>query len=241
MIWILNEDKGIQPSFFSILTADVRYDERLSSAEKVFYSEITSRTNALGYCYTSNNTFANLYKKDVRTITRWITELQKLNYIDVEYVRNEVGLVTQRKIFLSKFLGIDKNVQQYRQKCQRDIDKNVQYNNILYNNITHTYIEQEKIKYADKVYMTKNEHLKIEKEFGKNKSKKYIEKLNLHKLSSGKEYNSDYATIKKWLIIDNEKISKTCSKKNAQFSQRQYENKDLEHLYANIKNDEIEM
>ena len=89
--------------------------------------------------------------------------------------------------------------------------------------------------------MTKNEHLKIEKEFGKNKSKKYIEKLNLHKLSSGKEYNSDYATIKKWLIIDNGKISKTCSKKNAQFSQRQYENKDLEHLYANIKNDEIEM
>ena len=79
----LNEAEN-KPSFYSILTANVRYDDRLSFAEKVFFSEITCRTNVLGFCYTSNYTFLELYKKDIRTISRWIFNLAKLGYINVD-------------------------------------------------------------------------------------------------------------------------------------------------------------
>lgn len=129
MIKNLNEIENM-PSFYSIMTANVRYDDRLSFAERVFYSEITCRTNTLGYCYTSNSTFAKLYNKDVRTITRWVSNLAELNYINVELIKDETGQVIQRKIYISELGGIDKNVQ---------------YNNINNNNITHT-TSSEKVK-----------------------------------------------------------------------------------------------
>lgn len=142
---------GNKPSFYSILTAKVRYDNRLSFAEKVFYSEITCRTNALGYCYTSNSKFASLYNKDVRTITRWITHLNKLKYINIELIKNDNGSILQRRIYLNDSLGgidiyvhrgIDKNV-------AKGIDKNVQYNNIKYNNKKIKYKNYEQRVYSE--------------------------------------------------------------------------------------------
>ena len=48
-----NFDKNISPSFFSVLTANVRYDKRLSASEKIFYSEISALTNSFGFCSAS--------------------------------------------------------------------------------------------------------------------------------------------------------------------------------------------
>lgn len=79
-----NEEKNM-PSYFSILTADVRYDKDLSASEKIFYSEITCLCQKDGYCYANNSYFANLYGCGTRTISSWISKLANKNYINVEY------------------------------------------------------------------------------------------------------------------------------------------------------------
>ena len=48
-----------KPSFYSILTADVRYDERLSFFARVLYSDITAMCNVKGYCSAGNEHFAD--------------------------------------------------------------------------------------------------------------------------------------------------------------------------------------
>ena len=44
----MNEENPI--SYYSVIPATVRYDNRLKPAEKLIYGEITSLTNKKGYC-----------------------------------------------------------------------------------------------------------------------------------------------------------------------------------------------
>jgi len=80
-----------KPSYYSILTADVRYDERLKNHAdcKVLYSEITALSNKYGYCKASNKYFSELYGRPTPTISKWINLLKKLGYIKVEMIYKE--------------------------------------------------------------------------------------------------------------------------------------------------------
>ena len=69
-----------KPSYYAIITAEVRYDERLSANEKLMYGEITALTQSTGECWASNAYFSKLYHKDVRTIRRWVSHLSELGY-----------------------------------------------------------------------------------------------------------------------------------------------------------------
>ena len=51
-----------KPNYWSILPANVRYDNELKPNEKILYSEITSLMNKDGYCYASNKYFSELYE-----------------------------------------------------------------------------------------------------------------------------------------------------------------------------------
>lgn len=55
----MNEENPI--SYYSVIPATVRYDNKLKPAEKLIYGEITSLTNKMGYCFANNKYFANLY------------------------------------------------------------------------------------------------------------------------------------------------------------------------------------
>ena len=85
-----------RPSYFSILTADVRYDKELSASEKIFYSEITCLCQSDGFCYASNSYFANLYDCSTRVITKWVSKLVKKNYIKIEFDKT----TNNRKIYI---------------------------------------------------------------------------------------------------------------------------------------------
>lgn len=89
-------DGNIRPSYFSILTANVRYDKDLSASEKIFYSEITCLCNSKGFCYCSNSYFSSLYDKDIRTIQLWINKLWNKGYIKIEFDNK----TNERKIFI---------------------------------------------------------------------------------------------------------------------------------------------
>ena len=90
-----------KPSYYSILTADVRYDAELKANEKLLYSEITALADRHGYCWASNQYFADLYGVSVRSIRDWISNLNKKGYVQVE-IDNSDANNSKRKIFLGQ-------------------------------------------------------------------------------------------------------------------------------------------
>lgn len=80
-----------KPNYYSILTANVRYDKRLKKHAdcKVLYSEITALSNKYGYCKASNKYFAELYDRPITRISKWINLLKELGYLKVEMIYKE--------------------------------------------------------------------------------------------------------------------------------------------------------
>ena len=70
-------------SYYAIIPAEVRYDKDLPPNAKLLYGEITALCNKEGYCFASNEYFANLYGVSKRSITGWIAALEKKGYIAV--------------------------------------------------------------------------------------------------------------------------------------------------------------
>ncbi|MBO6233735.1 MAG: helix-turn-helix domain-containing protein [Clostridia bacterium] len=129
----MNEENQI--SYYAIIPATVRYSEELKPAEKLLYGEITALANKNGYCFAQNRYFAKLYHVSHETVSRWISHLQKLGFIQVEIVKNDKKEIVARNIYIIDLPYPQKNQYPYCQKDQEGIDKKVKYNNIKYNNI----------------------------------------------------------------------------------------------------------
>ncbi len=84
------------PSYYAIIPACVRYDENLIPSAKLLYGEITALCNEKGFCWATNQYFADLYKVSVVTISKWISNLCKCGHIDVGLEISPNG--TERKI-----------------------------------------------------------------------------------------------------------------------------------------------
>ena len=123
---------------------------------------------------------------------------------------------------------------------------------IIDNNInTHTVSKE---KFNENVFLYDYEYKKLLEEYGENKTKKCIEELSLYKKSKGVEYESDYATIKRWVIIRVEELEarkdKKATKKKSfnNYEQREYPKEFLDSLYennnftsANTEEDEMDL
>lgn len=90
--------KQTKNSYWGILPAKVRYDDRLSPNAKLLYSELTALTNSKGYSWASNAHFASLYKVHKNTISRWINKLVVTGHIRSEVTMGQKGY--ERKIYL---------------------------------------------------------------------------------------------------------------------------------------------
>lgn len=89
-----------QPNYYSILTANVRYDKNLKANEKLLFSEITALSNKYGYCTASNRYFAELYQVTDRVIRKWISDLAQLGYLKIILVSKD-GKIIGRKMYPS--------------------------------------------------------------------------------------------------------------------------------------------
>ena len=136
-------EKESKKSYYAIIPANVRYDEKLPAGAKLLYGEITALCGKEGHCWASNSYFAELYSKDKGTISRWIAQLNENGYIHLEVDKKEGN---KRKLFLSvskhppidkndhtyrqkRLYPIGKNANTYRQKCPDPIGKNAIHNN----------------------------------------------------------------------------------------------------------------
>lgn len=102
-----------KPSYYSIITADVRYDPRLKRFAdcKVLYSEITALSNQKGYCHATNSYFADIYDVDKTTISRWIKKLKECGYLKIFQVyKPGTKQIIERRIFpVSTPVGAEDN------------------------------------------------------------------------------------------------------------------------------------
>ena len=126
-----------QPSYYAIIPADVRYDEDIPANAKLLYGEISALIGEEGYCFASNDYFADLYKTSRETIARLLTKLEQAGHIRRVIEKAPSGQITARKIYLRVSLpdgqGIDKKINTpinkkintSPQKNQEGIDENV--------------------------------------------------------------------------------------------------------------------
>ena len=70
-----------QESYYAIIPANVRYDKDLAPNAKLLYGEITALCNEKGYCWASNQYFAELYGVSVLSIKRWVNSLVTKGYV----------------------------------------------------------------------------------------------------------------------------------------------------------------
>jgi len=121
------------PSYYSIITADVRYSKLINANEKLLYAEITSLTNQSGVCWASNNYFSNLYNVTPQAISKWIKHLKENEFINVNYIYKEGSkeiLKREIRCINNSLLGINNGLKGYQHTIK---DNSIIYNNIINN------------------------------------------------------------------------------------------------------------
>ena len=88
----------INPGYFAVIPANVRYSACCPNA-KLLYGEITSLCNQQGFCWATNKYFSDLYEVAPTTISEWVRQLVKLDFIRIEVVPNAKG--SERRIWLT--------------------------------------------------------------------------------------------------------------------------------------------
>ena len=212
--------------YYSIIPSTILYNKNLKANEKILYAVITSLSNKEGYCFASNKYLAEKLNVGANTVSGWITDLRRKNFIQVELIRNDKQEIIQRRIHINDIHYNFYKEYPYTINKEEGILQKSKENNIINNNIkTHTL---SKIEYQDRVFLYDYEYRNLIEEYGQVKTDKCIEELSLYKKSKGVEYASDYDTIKRWVRDRVEEREKYKSKQNkirkANFEQRNYDN-----------------
>ena len=198
----------IKKSYCAIIPAEVRYDEELPPNAKLLYGEITSLCNEKGYCWATNQYFADLYKVSKITVSRWISTLYKKGYIAVETLYKEgTKEIIERHLYIVN-IPINKNVNRYMQNdlegineiVNTPINKNVKDNNKIINNKINNKLEVSKHKYGEysHVLLTDKEHTHLLDLYGDSLDE-HIKILDEYIETSGKKYKNHSLVIQKWV------------------------------------------
>jgi len=127
-----------QPNYYAVLSAEVRYDNRLKANVKLLYAEITALCNMNAECFASNKYFADLYGKEKGTISGWISELVKYEYIEVRYTyKKGTREISHRymKIINKGILQISKTL------CDKNLKSNTTSINTMKDNTKELFVK----------------------------------------------------------------------------------------------------
>lgn len=183
-----------RPSYFAVISADVRYDKRLRANEKLLYGEITALCNKTGACWASNKYFADLYGVTTQAVSKWITNLRQCGYISVNLLYKEGTKEIERRIIkLSRVGGNDvtsdckvvtSDCEVVTNDCGGIVQK-VKDNNTRFNN-TNEYINIKESK-KEESNNTQNRQVEIYDELNELKKEIELLKTENQKLKEKKE------------------------------------------------------
>lgn len=138
--------------YSAIIPASLRYDRNVSANAKMLFCEIDALSRAYGYCWASEEYFADMFGVSAKSIHRWIKELAEYEHIFVEKTDVEFGGKKMKWTIyiINRHKEIDIDVQNLGQKCPKILDKNVHeiINNNIYKHYSYEKIpdEQQKVK-----------------------------------------------------------------------------------------------
>lgn len=197
----------IEPSYYAIIPANVRYDKDLAPNAKLLYGEITSLCNQKGYCYAQNSYFSDLYGVSKTSISKWISSL-----INKGYIRSVINYKEGTKEILSRYLTIV--ITPIEEKLNTPIEKKLKDNTTSINNTINN-----KISFDDfwNLYDKKVSRDNSEKKWNRLSDKdrelimQFIPKYKVHQ--PDKKFRKDPLTFfnnKTWLDeIENTTVKKT--------------------------------
>ena len=109
-----------KPGFWAVLPAAVRYDEQIAPNAKLLYAEISSLTDAEGYCDAEDEYFTRVFGFSARSVSRLLGALDAAGYIRIEKQRGEHNAVTARRIFagLNPLQGADPVLPKLAKQCE---------------------------------------------------------------------------------------------------------------------------
>lgn len=139
------KEKEENVGYYSVIPATILYNKELKANEKLLYAIITSLACKEGYCFATNKYLAEKLGVNPKTISSWLSDLQKRKFIIVELIRNENKQIIQRKIYINDIPYTLNNEYQYQLKNGQAIYQKVE-DNIIRNNIKYNSKAQKKYK-----------------------------------------------------------------------------------------------
>ena len=175
-------------SYYAIIPANVRYNKNLTPNAKILYGEITALCNEKGFCWATNDYFAELYEVSKTSISKWINQLVKYEYINLTLQYKE-----GTKQILHRYLRIVKDP--IEEKLNTPIEEKLKENNTLDNNTGNN---------TNNIYIDKSKKEKNEsKNFIKPTIKEISEYCKERKNNIDSEQFFDFYESKGWLIGKN--------------------------------------
>lgn len=129
----MEEKQRNKVGYYSIIPSKILYNKELKANEKLLYAMITSLACKEGYCFATNNYFAEELGVHPKTVLSWISDLRDKKFLKVEIVRKENKQIIQRKIYINDVPYPLNNVYQYQSKNGQAIHQKVEDNNIRNN------------------------------------------------------------------------------------------------------------
>ena len=91
----------VRPGYYAVIPADVRYDDRIPANAKLLYGEISALIGKDGFCFATNQYFADIYGCTPVTVARLVSKLEEAGYIKRELEKDKSGQVARRKLYLT--------------------------------------------------------------------------------------------------------------------------------------------
>ena len=77
----MEEKQRNKVGYYSVIPSKILYNKELKANEKLLYAMITSLAYKEGYCFATNNYFAEELGVHPKTVSSWISDLRDKNYI----------------------------------------------------------------------------------------------------------------------------------------------------------------
>lgn len=197
-----------QKAYYAIIPANVRYDKDLAPNAKLLYGEITALCNEKGYCWASNQYFADLYHSSISAVQKWVSALVKKGYINLELVYKEgTKQILQRKLYITPGVNIyttshknlyDPGVKNYMTPGVNICVENNKDINNTFTNKKDVYTRKHKYGEYSHVLLTDKEHAHLVELYGSSLDE-HIKILDEYIETSGKNYKNHSLVLQKWV------------------------------------------